>query len=794
MRFNKLWLDTLVPNTLSAQELSDIITMAGLEVDTIEEVTGSFTNVVVGEVLSCEDHPDSDHLHVTKVNVGSEVLDIVCGAPNCRAGLKVACAKVGAVLPGDFKIKPAKLRGVPSNGMLCSYRELGLCEEGSGIIEFPLDAPVGTDIHDYLELNDKAIEVDLTANRADCLSMRGIAREVGVLTKTLVNYPEINNVNPTINDTFPVEVIDKEACPKYLSRVLKNVDLSKKSPLWMQERLRRCGIRSIDPVVDVTNYVMLELGQPMHAFDLDTLKDKIIVRKAQDGEELVLLNENTAKLKNDTLVIADNNGPLALAGIFGGAHSGVSTKTKNVLLESAYFSASAIKNRARSYSLATDASHRFERGVDYSIQRMAIERATALLLEICGGECGPVNETIADSFIPKANLVKLPLSLVKEVIGIEISKDKILDILTRLGLEPKDNGDEIETLAPAWRYDIAIPVDVIEEIARVYGYDNIPNVDPQANLRMVEMHEANVTTYSLKSLLADLGYNEVVTYSFVDKKVLQAINPNVPSIELPSPISADMSNMRTTLWAGLINTVIYNQNRQMNRMKLFETGLVFIPCESAPNGILQEERIGGVITGNLTDEHWTGKSRAFNFYDIKGDVEELINKTCDSESFTFKSASIEALHPGISAVILRDGKEVGFVGLIHPLLQKKLGLKQPVFLFELTLDSLSQRKLPSYKEVSKFPSIKRDLAIVIDKSVEASEVIKVAKKHGGKLLTDVTIFDIYEGEGLEEGKKSLAFSITMQTPERTLEDSDVSGVVDSVVKGLGDDLGASLRA
>lgn len=794
MRFNKLWLDTLVPNNLSAQEVSDIITMAGLEVDSINEVAGKFSNVVVGEVLTCADHPDSDHLHVTTVKVGAdEVLDIVCGASNCRQGLKVACAKIGATLPGDFKIKPCKLRGVPSNGMLCSYKELGLCEESSGIIELPADAPVGTDLHDYLALNDNAIEVDLTANRADCLSMRGIAREFGVLTKSEVHYPEILEVKPTITETFTVEVEDKDACPRYISRVLKNLDLSKQSPIWMQERLRRCGIRSIDAVVDVTNYVMLELGQPMHAFDLDAIHEKLVVRKAKADEELVLLNGNTAKLKDDTLVIADAQGPVALAGIFGGADSGVKEGTTNVLLESAYFAPSHIKNRARHYNLATDASHRFERGVDYQIQRMAMERATAYLLEICGGECGPINEVVAENSLPEAKEVTLPVSLIKEVLGIELDKNVIEDILEGLGLNPQFTADKLTVTSPSWRYDIAIGVDITEEIARIYGYDNIPNVDPIAPLRMVKFKEADVSLYSLKTLLADLGYHEVVTYSFVDKKSLEIIEPAINSISLPSPISADMSNMRTTLWVGLINTVIYNQNRQMNRMKLFESGLVFIPDEKAPNGILQEERIAGVITGSLHSEHWSGKSRNFDFYDIKGDVEELIAKTSDESGFSFERCAINALHPGVSAVILHNQEKVGYIGQIHPQVQKKLGLKQPVFLFEMKLSSLSTRKLPVYTEISKFPSIKRDLAIVLDSDIAVADILKAVRNLGGDLVIDATIFDIYQGEGLPEGKKSIAFSITLQTADRTLEDNDVIAVVEKICAGLNKDFGATLR-
>ncbi len=793
MRFNKAWIDTLVPNAKTADELSDIITMAGLEVDTVDDVAGVFNNVVIGEVLTCADHPDSDHLHVTTINVGTEVLDIVCGAPNCRAGLKVACAKVGAVLPGDFKIKPAKLRGVPSNGMLCSYKELGLAEESNGIIELPSDAPVGTDLREYFALNDKAIEVDLTANRADCLSIRGLAREIGVLLKTDVIYPEIKAVTPEISDVFPVEIEDKAAAPRYISRVIKGLDTSKPSPIWMQERLRRAGIRSIDAIVDVTNYVMLELGQPMHAFDLASLRDKIVVRKAKNGETLTLLSGAEAKLKDDTLVIADAEGVAALAGIFGGSRTGVQANSADIVLEAAYFAPSAIKNRAREYGLATDASHHFERGVDFEITAIAMERATAYLLDICGGKAGPLNEVFNKEFLPSRNKIVVPYDLINSVIGIDIEKATVLDILARLGLAPIDTGEAVEVTSPSWRYDIAIPVDICEEVARIYGYDNIPNLEPVAPLRMIKQPENKITTYKLKSLLADIGYHEIVTYSFVEPNALKTINPAVDAIMIPSPISADMSAMRTTLWTGLINTVVYNINRQMNNIKLFETGLTFIPDTNAENGIRQEEMIGGILNGNTNDEIWNTANRAFDFYDLKGDVEALIATTAQPESFTFQRCDIPALHPGVSAALYKDNECVGYLGLIHPSIQKKLGLKHAVYLFEIKMSALGIRKLPSYKEVSKYPSIRRDLAIVLDKSISYSDVLASIKKNGGNKIVDEFVFDVYQGANLPDNKKSIAVGIVMQDTEKTLEESEVTTAIDNIVKGLATDLGAVLR-
>lgn len=794
MIFNKQWLDELVPNSLSADEVSDMITMAGLEVDSVDPVTGEFSGVVVGEVLTCADHPDSDHLHVTTVRVGEdEILDIVCGAPNCRQGLRVACAKVGAVLPGNFRIKPAKLRGVPSNGMLCSAKELGLSEESNGIIEFPADAPVGTDVHDYLGLDDQAITVDLTANRADCLSIRGIAREFGVLSGTDVRYPEIPAVPAAIGDTFPAKVIDTEGCPRYLTRVIRNVDLSRKSPLWMQEKLRRLGMRSLDPVVDVTNYVMLELGQPLHAFDLDTLQGGITVRKAAPDEKMVLLSGQEAKLSPDTLVIADEAGAVALAGIFGGERTGVKAGTVNILLESAFFSPKAIKNRARSYGLDTEAAHRFERGVDYRIQTAAMERATRFILDIAGGEAGPVTETVTSEKLPQPERITVPFSLIKEVLGVDIDRNAVTDYLTRLGMEPEVTGDAVTAVSPSWRYDIAIPVDICEEVARMYGYDRIPNVDPVAPLRMIPRHEAQVSSWDVKSLLADLGYHEVVTYSFVDDRSLSALNPAEKPIILPHPITSEMNAMRTTLWAGLVNAALYNINRQVSDLRIFETGLTFISDPAAENGIRQEEMAGGLITGGSSRESWYEKPRALDFYDIKGDVERLLEITAGNAEFDFVPGTHPALHPGVSAAILRNGEHVGDVGLIHPSVQKALGLKKKVFLFQIKMRVLTTRGITEYAEFSKFPSIRRDYAMVIDSEVPAAKILNTVRKNAGALLKDVNIFDIYEGENIDAGKKSVAFSVVLQSPDRTLEDGDIQEVNDRIVASLRESLGAELR-
>ena len=794
MKFSKSWLDEWLQVKIGAEQLAEQITMAGLEVDSVEPVAGVFNNVVVGEVVECAQHPDADKLRVTKVNVGeSELLDIVCGAPNCRQGLKVAVAKIGAVLPGDFEIKKAKLRGQPSHGMLCSYSELGIPVEANGIIELPLDAPVGCDLRDYLQLDDVAIEVDLTPNRADCLSIAGLAREVGVLNRCDVVAPEIEAVEPQCQESFPIRVYASQACPRYLARIVKGIKLDAQTPLWMQEKLRRCGIRSIDPVVDVTNYVLLELGQPMHAFDLDKLSGSVQVRMASEGEKLVLLDGNEASLRADTLVIADDNGPLALAGIFGGQDSGVSSTTTNIMLEAAFFSPLAIKGRARSYGLATDSSHRFERGVDPYIQRQAMERATALLLAISGGVAGPIVELVSDEMLPAAQSICLRRERLTRVVGIEFDETSVTEILTRLGLSVVAVTDGWQVTAPSWRFDIAIEEDLIEEVARIYGYNNIPNLPPVAHLCMNEQLERDLPLKRVRNLLVDRGYQEAITYSFVEPKAMSLLFPECDPLILPYPISAEMSAMRVSLWPGLIDAVVYNQNRQQGRVRLFECGLRFIKDATAENGIRQEALISGVISGSVADEHWSIPSRGVDFFDMKGDLEALLELTGQQDSFTFKRAEHSALHPGQSAQIIRDDRVIGWIGVIHPNLEKKLGLKSKVVLFELEQNPLLKARIPAAGEISRFPANRRDLALVVDEHVAAADVLSVVKKIGGNQLVGINLFDIYQGQGIPEGKKSLAISLVLQDNARTLEEKEISETISVVVEGLRNEFNASLR-
>ncbi|GAK88030.1 phenylalanyl-tRNA synthetase beta chain [Vibrio ponticus] len=610
MKFSESWLREWVNPAITTDELTHQITMAGLEVDDVLPVAGTFNGVKVGHVVECGQHPDADKLRVTKVDVGEEeLLDIVCGAANCRQGLKVAVATVGAVLPGDFKIKKAKLRGQPSHGMLCSFSELGIDVESNGIMELAEDAVVGTDFREFLALDDVTVDVDLTANRADCFSIRGLAREVGVLNRADVTEPSVEVVAETIADTVSIEIKATEACPRYLGRVIKNVNVQAETPLWMQEKLRRCGMRSIDPVVDVTNYVMLEQGQPMHAFDLAKIEGGIVVRLAEQGEKLTLLDGSEAELNADTLVVADHNKALAIAGIFGGEDSGVTTETKDVLLECAFFAPDHIRGRARSYGLHTDSSMRFERGVDYALQFSAVERATQLLIEICGGEVAPVVAVESEADLPKPNQVALRRTKLDNLLGHHIADADVVEILERLGMTVEANAEGWVAVAPTWRFDIAIEQDLIEEVGRIYGYDNIPNQHPIAALTMHNHVEADQPLKRVRDLLVDRGFHEAITYSFVEPEQQKLIVPDVAPLVLPNPISADMSAMRLGLIQGLLNTVVHNQKRQQPRVRLFEYGLRFIPCEAAENGMRQEPMLAGVIAGTRGEEHWDMRQR-----------------------------------------------------------------------------------------------------------------------------------------------------------------------------------------
>lgn len=802
MKFSESWLREWVNPAISSDELAHQITMAGLEVDAVEPVAGKFSGVLIGEVVECGPHPDADKLQVTKINLGpdfndGELVDIVCGAKNCRLGLKVAVATVGAVLPGDFKIKKAKLRGVPSHGMLCSESEIGLSDSSDGIMELASDAPIGKCVREYLDLNDVTIDVDLTANRGDCLGLKGLAREVGVLNSLSVTEPTITAVTPTIDDTVAITLSAEKACPRYLGRVIKNININAQTPLWMVEKLRRCGTRSIDPVVDVTNYVLLEQGHPMHAFDLAAIEGAINVRYANEGETLVLLDENEVKLSTQTLVIADDAKALAMAGIFGGLASGVTGESKDIFLESAFFAPLAILGKARQYGLHTDASHRYERGIDPQLQRDAMERATTLLLEIVGGEAGPIVEAVSIENIPAEKTVALRRSKLDGRIGHHINDEKVSEILTRLGFAVTENGTSEEkvwtVVVPAYRFDISIEVDLIEEVARIFGYNNIPNVSPKATLAMREQREAQLPLSKLRNVLVNRGYQEAITYSFVDPKVQIQLHPGQATMTLPHPISSEMSEMRVSLWTGLLQSVIYNQNRQQGRVRLFETGLRFIPDESVENGVRQDNMIAGVLSGQRSEEHWDIEKAATDFYDIKSDVEALLGLTNNVSEFVFSKAEVDALHPGQTAAIHKNGVLVGHVGALHPELERKLGLNGRTLVFELLLSEVCTQNIPQARDISRFPANRRDIAVVVDEQVSANKVLQLIEKVGGNYLVDLNLFDVYQGNGIEAGFKSLAIAMILQDNNKTLEEKDITDVVNRVVDTLKTELNASLR-
>ena len=790
MNISEQWLREWVDPALTTQELAHQVTMAGLEVEAIEPVAGSFSGVVIARIVSADKHPDADKLRVCQVDTGNETVQIVCGAPNARAGLMAPLAMVGAVLPGDFKIKAAKLRGVESRGMLCAEQELGLSQDSDGLMELAADAPLGKDLRDYLALDDKVIEIGLTPNRADCLSVAGIAREVGLLNNLPIKPPVFDNVAATLDDVFPVDLQAAERCPRYLGRVIKGVDVSRPSPLWLQEKLRRCGIRSIDAVVDVTNYVLLEMGQPMHAFDFDKLHGGIVVREAAVGESLELLDGQTVDLKPGTLVIADHAVPLAMAGIMGGEASAVSGDTTNILLEAAFFTPDLLAGIARSYGLHTESSHRFERGVDFELQLQAMERASQLLLDIVGGEAGPIEHAVSTQHLPERSPVTLRAARIGKMLGMELPAVEVERILSGLGLGLNPTNEGWICSVPSWRFDMEIEADLLEELARVYGYNKLPASHIRADLVMPARPETHLSIRQLRRHISARGYREAITYSFVDPKLQHLFDPDVKPVALANPISADMSVMRTSLLPGLVGAVMRNINRQQPRTRLFETGLRFVPGE---NGLRQVPTLAMVATGQRFGESWAADSQGLDFFDMKGDVESVFALGRDPGSLQFVTAAVAALHPGQTAGITRKGQDVGYLGAVHPTVQAELDLAAPLYVCEVDLDAVLQGLVPEFTELSKFPEVRRDLAVVVDKTVLAAELLGNVRAVAGSYLRDLRLFDVYEGKGIDPKRKSLALGLTFRDHSRTLSDEDVNLAVDQVVDSLEKNFKAELR-
>ena len=794
MKISEQWLREWVNPALTMTDIGKKLTMAGCEVEGEESVARDFTDVVVGQITAIQKHPDADKLNVCTVDAGTgESLQIVCGAPNARAGLKAPLAKIGAILPmaeGDpLKIKKGKLRGIESFGMLCSSSELGMSDKSEGLLELPADAPLGMNLRDYLKLSDQVLELNVTANRGDWLSVAGVAREVGVLTNTTLTPPAIDAYLPQHQEVRAVTLPAADACPRYAGRVIRNVNAQAPTPLWMREKLRRAGLRSVSALVDVTNYVLMELGQPMHAFDLDKLAGGIQARYAREGESLTLLDGQTLSLRPDTLVIADEQKAVALAGIMGGLASAVTNDTKHVFLESAHFRANKLMGKARSYGLQTDASYRFERGVAADLPVQALERATALIVAICGGEVGPVVDVCADDSVLARPSVSLRRERIGRLLGITIDDATVANILQRLGCEVQTTAEGWQVQPPLSRFDIGIEEDLIEELARVYGYDQIPaDLGATKPILTLPLETQNRMTNLRAPLLAN-GYQEAVTYSFVDPAIEALLSPGIEPITLANPISADLSVMRSSVWSGLLRALQYNLNRQQTRVRLFEIGPVF----EKKNGEIQEHiKLAGVISGAVQPEQWGVKSRAVDFYDIKGDVEAVLEQVT-GETFYFLPVVHSALHPGQCAQIATQERVIGWVGALHPRLEAALDFGQDVLLFELDWSALQQRALPSYQAVTKFPAIRRDLALVLDKAVVASSIDQAIAKVAPAYLTRWTIFDVYTGAGIAENQKSVAVSLILQDSARTLEDSEVNRTIDTIVASLHESTGATLR-
>jgi len=791
MKFSLQWLQELVKTKLATKALVEQLTMAGLEVGSVTPVSGEFTKVVIGKVLEAKPHPNADKLQACIVDIGKkDKLSIVCGAKNVRKNLKVAVALVGATLPGDLKIKKVKLRGVDSCGMICSAKELGLGETSEGIMELPQDAPVNHDFAAYLHLEDTSIEIDLTPNRGDCASLKGLAREVAAFNQCKYFLPKIKAIKPKAKDVLSINLKAERECPRYVGRIIRDINLEASTPLWMQERLRRSGLRSIDPIVDVTNYVMLELGQPMHAFDLNNISNGLEIRLAKKGEKLKLLDETKIPLSPKDLVIADSKKPVALAGVMGGENSGISKTTKDIFLESAFFDPIQVAESARRFGLQTDSSYRFERGVDSQLQVKAIERATELLLDIVGGKPGPTTEKHAREYLPKPAKIKLRLSRIAKILGIKIPAKVVRDILRSLEMSVKKCRDGFQVIVPSHRFDCTLEVDLIEEVARIYGYENIPARIYAAGLTIPPIASNKISTKTMRALLQHRDYHEVITYSFVDPKMQKLLDPKQVPLTLTNPIASNMAVMRTNLWPGLLDTLMYNLNRQQDRIRLFEIGLRF---REIKDKLQQQQVVAGVAYGLQNHEQWGETKRLADFYDVKADIETMLHGTQSFKNFVFKAASHPALHPGKCAQIFKNDRVVGYLGVLHPDIAQLLELKHEVVLFELSLDEIQDKVIPQYQPVSKYPAIRRDLAFLADKNVLAAQIETIIRTEIGKLLTDLAVFDVYYGKDIDPQKKSIALSLTLQRFDRTLNDHEVNELLTQVITSLEEKLGLKLR-
>jgi phenylalanyl-tRNA synthetase beta chain len=792
MKITYSWMKEFTPLAATPAELARHLTLAGLEVESVEPVAPSFTGVVVGEVLECARHPEADKLSVCGVTIdGVDRLQIICGAPNVRKGLKVAVATVGAVLPGNVQIKRAKLRGLESNGMLCSDRELGLGEEHDGIMELPASFQVGQQVRAALDLDDTVLEVNATPNRGDCMSVFGIARDYAAAQHRRYLTSSAPAVPASHDARFPVRIESAAGCPVFTSRVIRNVRRGASSPAWLQERLRRVGLNSISPIVDVTNYVMTELGQPLHAYDLALLQGGIVVRAATSGERVTLLDGKEYELGPEFMVIADSAGPVGLAGIMGGQRTSIGDSTSDVLLESAHFTPSVVAGRARRLGLLTDAAQRFERGVDPTLPEIALERATALLLEIAGGEPGPVQVTrAATGGVEAPEWVTLRRVRLARLLGADVPDEDVQEVLTSIAGEVQLEPQGWRVRRPPHRFDIRIEADLIEEVARLRGFDSIGEVHAIAPQIPGHATESRVPSERLMTAMADFGYREVITYTFVDPSLQRQMFPDAPALALSNPISAELSEMRVSLWPGLVATCRDNMRRQQGRVRLFEIGSKF---DVTGSELREIETLAGIATGARWPEQWGSAREPLDFYDVKADVENLLAFTGDGGSVDYEPSVLPSLRPGRSARIVRAGIPIGHVGELHPRLLRALGLSNTVFLFELEMTSAFESKYPKFQQISKFPSVRRDLAVVVDESVPLAVLRENVTVSASGLLSELRVFDVYRGPGVDSGRKSVALGLILQDSSRTLTDVDADAVVASVVTRLRDVLSAAIR-
>jgi phenylalanyl-tRNA synthetase beta chain len=792
MKISENWLRTWVNPAIDSDTLSDQLTMLGLEVDELVPAAKPFTGVVIGEVLTVVQHPDADRLRVTTVNIGSgESLQIVCGAPNVCVGMKMPVATIGAVLPGDFKIKKGKLRGVESQGMLCGASEIDLEDKIDGLLELPADAPVGTNIREYLNLDDHVVDISITPNRGDCFSIRGVAREIGVINQLPVTAPEIQEVAATIADQKQV-VVTTDGCPRYLGRVIKNVNTKAATPAWMEQALARSGIRQHSILVDITNYVLMELGQPLHAFDGGQVQGSVHVRQASANEKLVLLNEQEIELTEDVMVIADDVKALAIAGIMGGLSSSVTDETTEIFLESAFFAPLHIAGRARRYGLHTDASQRYERGVDFELPMIAMQRASQLIQTLAGGDFGPITVSEKTELLPKREAIELNQAQVDQLLGYQVPTAFITDALQRLGCAVTVTAEgEWTVVPPSHRYDMAIYQDLIEEVARIHGYDNIQISLPVIDVKLAK-HQDQFELTQLRQTLVTLGYQEAISFSFADLKLEKQLNSQVNPLALANPISSDLAVMRSTLLSSLIPCVQYNINRQQSRVRFFELGLRFdYQNAKSIEDLKQIPTLAMIAVGSKQIESWHGKAQVMDFFDLKGEVEEIL--AAGRVQVEYVRSDREWLHPGQSAEILVDGKSVGYLGRLHPSLENALDLST-TWIAELDQSAVLQTYVSNFTELSRFPSVRRDIALVISDKINVSEIQQLIEKTGGELLDSTWLFDVYTGQGVEQGKRSLAFALLWQHPSRTLEDAEIKSGMDHIIQVLEDTYQATLRA